>query len=312
MTTYAFVFPGQGSQKVGMGRAWADESEAARDVFEQADAALGSALTKLCWEGPGEDLQRTENTQPAILTTSIAILRAAADRLPEPAVVAGHSLGEYSALVAAGSLDFADAVKLVRERGRLMQKAVPEGEGAMAAVMGLEASEVEAVAADASGEGVCAAANYNSPIQTVLAGERAAVERAVELAKERGARRAVLLPVSAPFHSRLMAPAREGLEPHLETTRFETAGVPIVNNVDAVAVTDGASCREALARQVDGAVRWVESVERMRDDFGVDVFIEIGPGSVLSGLIRRIAPEAKVVSLAEPSGLDKLGEEGSS
>lgn len=307
--TVAFVFPGQGSQKVGMGQSWAAASPVARLVFDEADRALDTELSALCWEGPAEDLRRTENTQPAILTTSVAILRAAQDRLPQPVVVAGHSLGEYSALVAAAVLEFSDAVRLVRERGRLMQEAVPEGEGAMAAILGLDAGAVEDLAVEASSTGVCTAANYNAPVQTVIAGARPAVERAVDFAKARGAKRAVLLPVSAPFHSPLMAPAREGLEPLLAETGFGAPSVPVVINVDAVPVTEGARCRDALGRQVDSPVRWVESVQRMRDEFGVDTFIEIGPGSVLSGLIRRIVPGAKVVSLAEPAGLEKLAEE---
>ncbi len=312
MDRVGFVFPGQGSQQVGMGRSWADESPAARSVFDEADRVLDAELSTLCWEGPVEDLQRTENTQPAILTTSVAILRAVRDRLPPPAVVAGHSLGEYTALIAAGVLEFSDAVRLVRERGRLMQEAVPEGEGAMAAIVGLDAGTVEDLAREASSSGVCTAANYNAPMQTVIAGERKAVERAVEIAKERGARRAVLLPVSAPFHSPLMAPARAGLEPLLANTDFGAASVPVVTNVGAAPVTEGAACREALGRQVDGPVRWVESVRRMSDEFGVDIFVEIGPGSVLSGLIRRIVPGAKVVRLSEPAGLETFAGRGNS
>ncbi|MCP4205064.1 MAG: ACP S-malonyltransferase [bacterium] len=312
MQKVGFVFPGQGSQKVGMGRSWASVSPAAQAVFDEADRALGIELAGLCWEGPAEDLQRTENTQPAILTTSVAILRAAHDRLPQPVVVAGHSLGEYSALVAAGVLEFSDAVGLVRERGRLMQQAVPEGEGAMAAILGLDAGTVEDLAREASSVGVCAAANFNAPVQTVIAGDSTAVEKAVDLAKARGAKRAVLLPVSAPFHSPLMAPARAGLEPLLAETGFGKPGVPVVNNVDAAPVVEGAECRGALGRQVDNPVRWVESVQRMSDEFEVDTFVEIGPGSVLSGLIRRIVPGARVVSLAEPSGLEKLAEEATS
>jgi len=306
MSRVAFVFPGQGAQKVGMGQDWAQASKAARAAFDEASGALGFDIAALCWQGPAEDLQRTENTQPAILTTSIAIWRAAREQLPAPDVVAGHSLGEYSALVAAGVLEFADAVRLVRARGRLMQEAVPEGEGAMAAILGLEAAAVEALAAEASEDGVCAAANFNAPEQTVVAGDRRAVERAVEIAKQRGAKRAVLLAVSAPFHSPLMAPARAGLEPLLEDTDFADAAVPVVTNVDALPVTEGAASREALGRQVDGAVRWVESIERMREEFAIETFIEIGPGSVLSGLIRRIAPGAQVVSLSETTGLEKL------
>lgn len=309
----ALVFPGQGSQKVGMGRDWAESFSAAREVFDQADAALGGGLSDLCWEGPAETLQLTENTQPAILTTSVAILRAARERLPSAVVVAGHSLGEYSALVAAGAIDFSDAVRLVRERGRLMQLAVPAGQGAMAAILGLEPAAVEQLAADASSSsGVCTAANYNAPEQTVIAGDRPAVEKAVELAKERGAKRAVLLPVSAPFHSPLMAPARSGLEPLLAETAFTDPSVPVVTNVDAAPVSEGSACREALGRQVDGPVRWVESVRRMSEEFGVGTFIEVGPGSVLSGLIRRIVPGVQVVSLSDPSGLEALAQGGNS
>lgn len=306
MERVGFVFPGQGSQKVGMGRSWVDQSPVAGAVFEEADRALDDALSTLCWQGPAEDLQRTANTQPAILTTSVAILRAAMDRLPAPVVVAGHSLGEYTALVAAGVLEFSDAVRLVRERGRLMQEAVPEGEGAMAAILGLDAGTVEGLAAEASSIGVCTAANYNAPVQTVIAGSKLAVERAVALAKERGAKRAMLLPVSAPFHSPLMQPARAGLEPLLAETDFNEPRVPVVVNVDAAPVTEAGACRAALGRQVDGPVRWVESVTRMSAEFGVETFVEVGPGSVLSGLIRRIVPEARVVSLSEPSGLEKL------
>ena len=244
----AYVFPGQGSQKVGMGLAWSEASNAARAAFGEADVALDSALSRLCWEGPSEDLQRTENTQPAILATSVAILRAAQDRLPPPTVLAGHSLGEYSALVAAEVLDFGDALRLVRERGRLMQKAVPEGEGAMAAILGLDAETVERLAGEVASQGVCAAANYNAPVQTVIAGAKAAVERAVGLAKERGAKRAVLLPVSAPFHSPLMAPAREGLTPLLADTDFGAPSVPVVTNVDATAAADGGGHRSSLVR----------------------------------------------------------------
>lgn len=303
------VFPGQGSQKVGMGRAWAETSDAARQVFTLAGEALGEDLSRLCWEGPEEDLQLTANTQPAILATSIAIHRAVADRLPAPVVVAGHSLGEYSALVAAGALELADAVRLVRRRGELMQQAVPPGEGAMAAILGLDAGAVGEIAAAASEDGgVCAVANLNAPEQTVVAGARASVERAVEIAGERGARRAVLLPVSAPFHSPLMRPAAEGLAPVLADTAFSDPRVPVVTNVDAAPVTTGDAAREALGRQVEASVRWVESVRRMVEQEGVEVFAEVGPGNVLAGLNRRIAKGVKTVSLAEPGGLEKLEE----
>jgi len=299
----AFVFPGQGSQKVGMGRAWADESAAARSAFAEADEVLGFALSRLCWEGPEDELQLTANTQPAILTVSVAAWRAAADTGLAPEVVAGHSLGEYSALVAAGTLVFADALRLVRRRGELMQQAVPVGVGAMAAIIGLPASQVELIAQQAAGDEVCAVANYNAPIQTVVAGHRPAVERAVALAKENGAKRALLLPVSAPFHCELMRPAREALTPLLEATEFHDPRVPVMTNVDAAPVITGAAARQALARQVDSPVRWVESIERMIADHGVERFVEIGPGSVLSGLMRRIARGTQANSLAEPAAL---------
>jgi [acyl-carrier-protein] S-malonyltransferase len=302
----AFVFPGQGSQKVGMGAAWADASPLVAEVFERADAALGVSISRLCWEGPEEDLQLTANTQPAILTVSVAIHRELAARGLEAAVMAGHSLGEYSALVAAGSLELEDALRLVRRRGELMQDAVPVGEGAMAAVLGLEAEEVAQVARQAADGDVCAVANLNSPVQTVLAGSAAAIDRAIALARERGARRAVQLPVSAPFHSPLMAPAREGLTPLLEATGFEPPVPPVVSNVDALEVATGAEARDGLRRQVDAPVRWVESVERMHAEHGVERFVEVGPGSVLCGLIRRIVPGVETISVAEPSGLEGL------
>lgn len=306
MTT-AFVFPGQGSQKVGMGRAWVDSSAAAAEVFRRADEVLGFSVSRLCFEGPEEKLQLTANTQPAILTTSVAILAAVAEIDIEPAVVAGHSLGEYSALVTAGSLSLEDALRLVRRRGELMQQAVPVGEGAMAAVLGLDSTAVSEVADDASSTSeICAVANFNSPVQTVLAGDAAAIDRAVVLAKERGARRAVLLPVSAPFHSPLMAPAREGLTPMLEETEFMDPKIPVVDNVDAVEPANGAAVRDALRRQIDSPVRWVESVERMQAHHGATRFVEIGPGTVLSGLIRRIVSDVEVISVSGPDSLEAL------
>jgi len=299
-----FVFPGQGSQKVGMGREWAERSAAAKSAFDEANEALGFDLATLCWEGPEEELQRTANTQPAILTVSVAIHRALVDEgVAMPGAMAGHSLGEYSAHVAAGTLSLADAVRLVRRRGELMQEAVPEGVGAMAAVLGLDAGEVEAVAAEAAQGEVCSVANFNSPEQTVIAGNRGAVERAMALAKERGAKRAIPLPVSAPFHCALMAPAREGLLPDLEATTFATPSVPVVVNVDARPVSEGAAARDALIRQVDGPVRWVESVRRLVE-MGGRRFVEVGPGAVLSGLIRRIDREAKATSVADPAAFD--------
>jgi [acyl-carrier-protein] S-malonyltransferase len=305
VVTTAWIFPGQGSQFVGMGRAWRDASTPAAEVFERADEALGFALSRLCWEGPEEELQLTANTQPAILAVSAAIAAVLAERGLEPAVVAGHSLGEYSALVAAGSLTLEDALRLVRRRGELMQEAVPVGEGAMAAVLGLPAERVAALAAEAAQDEVCAVANYNSPVQTVLAGASAAIERAIALAPGYGARRAVRLPVSAPFHSPLMAPARRGLSPLLDATPFADPAVPVVSNVDAREVADGAAAREALRRQVDSPVRWVESVERMHVEHGVGRFLEVGPGTVLTGLTRRIVDGAEAIALAEPAALDQ-------
>jgi [acyl-carrier-protein] S-malonyltransferase len=308
----AFVFPGQGSQKVGMGRDWSTRFPEARAVFAEADAVLaelavseGAQLSALCFDGPAEALQRTAVTQPAILTTSVAIDRVLAARAERPAVTAGHSLGEYSAHVAAGTLRFADALRLVRQRGLLMQAAVPLGQGAMAAILGLEAEAVAEVAREASrGTEVCAVANFNAPEQTVLAGHAAAVERAMILARERGAKRALALPVSAPFHSPLMAPAREGLRPRLEEAEFADPGCPVVVNVDALPVRTGAAARDALVRQVDSAVRWVESVRWMASEGAVTTFVEVGPGAVLTGLGKRIAPQAGWISLAEPAGLD--------
>jgi [acyl-carrier-protein] S-malonyltransferase len=307
----AFVFPGQGSQKPGMGKAWAEVSAAARRTFEEADDALGFPLSKLCWEGPEEELGLTVNTQPALLTVSTAIHRAlatfpgAADL--RPLVMAGHSLGEYSALVASGALDFAAALHLVRHRGQLMQEAVPLGVGAMAAVIGLDTAGVTALAADAEGDGeLCAVANLNGPGQTVLAGHKAAVDRAVAMAKERGARKATLLAVSAPFHSPLMRPAREGMAAVLAETAFRDPRVPVVTNVDAAPATTGEAAREALVRQIDSPVRWVETVERMVADFGIEVFLEVGPGTVLCGLNRRIAQGTMSASLADPEQVRKL------
>jgi [acyl-carrier-protein] S-malonyltransferase len=307
----AFVFPGQGSQKVGMGRDWAATSAAARRAFEEADEALGSPLSRLCWEGPEEELNLTANTQPALVATSVAIHRALGELAPglRPVAVAGHSLGEYSALVAAGALGLADALRLVRRRGQLMQEAVPVGQGAMAAVIGLDAEAVAAVAAAAAQGEVCAVANLNGPAQTVIAGHQAAVDRAVALAKERGARRATLLAVSAPFHSPLMRPAREGMAPLLAAAEIRDPRVPVVTNVDAAPATTGAAAREALVRQIDSPVRWAESVRLMERAFAVELFVEVGPGSVLTGLNRRIAQAAGATAVSDPGHLRQLMEE---
>ena len=309
----AFVFPGQGSQKVGMGRAWAERFEEARRTFEEADELLGLPLSRLCWEGPAEELNLTANTQPALLTVSTAIHRAlpffpGAEGL-RPLAMAGHSLGEYSALVAAGALGFADALRLVRRRGQLMQESVPVGVGAMAAIIGLDAGAVSGLASDASGSEICAVANLNGPGQTVIAGHKAAVDRAVSLAKERGARKATLLAVSAPFHSPLMRPARDGMAGPLAETAFSDPAVPVVTNVDAAPETRGEAARDALVRQIDSPVRWVESVLWMAQGAGVDTFLEAGPGTVLCGLNRRIAPGTVSISLADPDQLRKVLDE---
>ena len=297
----ALLFPGQGSQSVGMGKALYDASPAARAIFDAADAALGFPLSRLCFEGPEEELKLTANTQPAILTHSVAAFEDLRARFPErlegAVVSAGHSLGEYSANVAAGALAFSDAVRLVRERGRFMQEAVPAGVGAMAAIVGLAPAEVEAACREAAqGESV-SPANYNSPEQTVIAGHAGAVERASQGCLARGAKRAIPLPVSAPFHCALMSPARERLRPLLEAAAFSEARIPVVTNVDAAPVTDGRALRDALVRQVDSPVRWVELVQRLARD-GVDRGLEIGPGNVLAGLVRRIEKGIKVEGYA--------------
>ena len=308
----AFVFPGQGSQKVGMGRAWQERFPESAAVFAAADEALGLPLARLCFEGPESELQLTANTQPAILAASAAMAVVVAERVAAagfaPAVVAGHSLGEYTAHVAAGTLTLGDALRLVRRRGELMQEAVPVGVGAMAAVLGLEPATVAEVAAEAAGDEVCAVANFNSPEQVVIAGHRGAVERASGLAKARGAKRALPLPVSAPFHCALMRPAREGLAPALRAAAFASPRVPVVTNIDALPVATGEAAREALERQIDGPVRWIESVRYMAEAMGVELFVEIGPGAVLAGLVKRIAPQARTISIQEPEGLDKLSE----
>jgi [acyl-carrier-protein] S-malonyltransferase len=295
----ALLFPGQGSQFVGMGRRLFESSAAARAVFDEADAVLGFPLSRLCFEGPEEELKLTANTQPAILTHSVAALaeiRASASAKTEGAAfAAGHSLGEYSACVAAGALVFADAVRLVRRRGEFMQEAVPAGVGAMAAIVGLAAEDVEAACREAAEGEVVTAANYNSPEQTVIAGHAAAVERASAACLARGAKRAIPLPVSAPFHSPLMRPARERMAGLLSETAFSDAAIPVVTNVDAAAVTDGGRLRESLVRQIDSPVRWVESVRLLARE-GVDHGIEIGPGNVLAGLVRRIERGIRVES----------------
>lgn len=291
MNKIAFIFPGQGSQHAGMGRELAENFPAARRVFEEADDALGFSLSRMCFDGPEEDLQLTANTQPAILTASIAAFNVLSEHGITPDLVAGHSLGEYSALVAAGCLTLTDAVRLVRRRGEFMQEAVPVGVGAMAAILGLDPDGVAAACEAARGEQVCSPANFNSPGQIVIAGHREAVERAVEECKSRGAKRAMLLKVSAPFHSALMMPAQEKMTEPLNSAQFSDLRFPIVNNVDSAVVTDGATAREALVRQISAPVRWTSSVSVMLDS-GVSTFVEVGPGKVLNGLVKSIAKEA--------------------
>jgi len=294
MGKVAFVFPGQGAQKVGMGKEAHDASPEARAVFDAADAALGEPLSKLCFEGPEEQLKLTANTQPAVLTTSIALLRAFGE---EPDVTAGHSLGEYSANVCAGTISFEDAVRIVRVRGTYMQEAVPVGEGAMAAVMKLERDAVDRICFET--DGIVEPVNYNSPGQIVIAGAADAVERAREALAQAGGR-SIPLPVSAPFHSSLMKPAEDRLHPHLRDTPFADPRHPIWVNVDAQPVTTGDLAREALVRQVSRPVRWDESVRHMVEG-GVTLFVEIGPGRVLAGLIARISKDVGKINVETPA-----------
>lgn len=299
----AFIFPGQGSQYAGMGKDLADNFSAARQVFEEADAALGFALSELCFNGPADQLQLTENTQPAILTVSVAALRAfEAEGGLRPDFVAGHSLGEYSALVAAGSLSLTDAVRTVRARGRYMQEAVPVGVGAMAAILGAGQDVVMTACAEAAQGEVCSAANINSPGQVVIAGATAAIDRAIELLKERGARRAMKLNVSAPFHCALMHPAQDRLAADLTEIEFKDLATQIVTNVDAKALNEGAAAREALIRQVSQPVRWLESVEFLISQ-GVQTLVEIGPGKVLSGLVRQIDRNLRCLNVEDQASL---------
>ncbi len=287
MPATALLFPGQGSQSPGMGAALAKRYAAARATFEEADDALGFGLSRLCFEGPASELRRTEITQPAILAVSVATLVALRERGIEASLVAGHSLGEYSALVAAGSLRFADAVRLVHSRGKRMQQAVPEGKGAMAALLGIDARSAETVCEEAAQGQVVAPANYNSPLQTVIAGHTEAVRRAVPLAKRAGARRAVMLAVSAPFHCALMEPARVAMEPALDAAEFADLSVGLVNNCRAAEVRAGVAARQGLKDQIPNPVRWHQTIEALRSR-GIDRFVEVGPGRVLTGLMRGI------------------------
>ncbi|HKQ54124.1 MAG TPA: ACP S-malonyltransferase [Pyrinomonadaceae bacterium] len=303
MASLAYIFPGQGSQFSGMGKDLAEKYTAARAAFEEADDALGFAISRLCFEGTAEELQLTENTQPAILTTSVAALRALeAEGLAAPAYVAGHSLGEYSALVAAGALSLADAVRTVRLRGRFMQEAVPVGTGAMAAVMGADLETIEAACEEAGQGEVCSPANINSPNQIVIAGHAGAVDRCVNVLKERWGKRAIKLNVSAPFHCQLMMPAQERLAAELEKLSFNDLRLPLVTNVDAGLIRGGAEARDALVRQVSSPVRWLESVRLLISE-GVQTFVEVGPGKVLCGLARQIERGANCLSAGDADGL---------
>ena len=294
MGKVAFMFPGQASQYPGMGKELAEKYPAARAVFDEADKALGFSISKMCFEGTEDELKLTANTQPAILTVSVAAFRVLEEKGIAPDYVAGHSLGEYSALVAVGSLKFVDAVKLVRKRGQYMQEAVAAGQGAMAAIMGLSPAVVQDACKRAAEGEVCSAANLNSPEQTVISGNASAVKRAVEIASQSGAKRAVILPVSAPFHSALMMPAQEKLEKDLQATVFADLQLPLVTNVDADTIRTGDEARGALVRQVSMTVRWEESMRALLDE-GVNTFVEVGPGRVLTGLMRQI--ERSVASL---------------
>jgi [acyl-carrier-protein] S-malonyltransferase len=302
--TIALLFPGQGSQAVGMDKDLADKYPAARRTFDEADEALGYKLSTVCFEGPEDQLRLTEITQPAILTASIAALRVLETRMPKPSYVAGHSLGEYSAHVAAGTFSFAEAVRTVRNRGKYMQEAVPVGVGAMAAILGMEAQKVAAVCQDAAQGEVCEPANINSPEQIVISGNTAAVERAAKLADERGAKRAKLLPVSAPFHCSLMKPAQDRLQVDLNALKLQKPVYPVACNVEAKLVTDDLRARDTLVRQVTGSVKW-DACMRVLIAQGVQTFIEVGPGKVLCGLMRQIDRSKTCLNVSDDASLTK-------
>jgi [acyl-carrier-protein] S-malonyltransferase len=300
----AFIFPGQGSQFVGMGKDLAEKYPIARQTFEEADEALGYKLSQMCFEGPEEQLRLTEITQPAILTVSVAALRVLEGRIPKPSFVAGHSLGEYSAHVASGTISFADAVRTVRSRGKYMQEAVPVGVGAMAAILGMPAEKVAEVCRDAAEGEVCAPANINSPEQIVISGNTAAVERGAKLADERGAKRAKLLPVSAPFHCSLMKPAQDRLEADLNKVKMQEPVYPVACNVETILVKDELKARDTLIAQVTGTVKWDPSMRLLIAE-GVDTFVEIGPGKVLCGLMRQIDRSKTCLNVSDDASLAK-------
>lgn len=301
--TLAYIFPGQGSQSPGMGKNLSENFPIAQRIFEEADDALRFSISELCFEGSVEDLQLTENTQPAILAVSAAVMATMeAEGFPRPDFVAGHSLGEYSGLLAAASLSLSDSIRTVRSRGRYMQEAVPVGTGAMAAVIGVPLKDIEVACSESSQGQVCAPANINSGTQVVIAGNTEAVDRASDLLKTRGARRVLKLNVSAPFHCALMTPAQERLAVDLEATGFDDLQVPLVTNVDAAVVGKAAAARDALVRQVSSSVRWLESVELLIEQ-GVDTFVEVGPGKVLTGLMRQINREVKCFNVEDAASL---------
>jgi [acyl-carrier-protein] S-malonyltransferase len=303
----ALIFPGQGSQIVGMGKDLAEKYPVARQTFEESDEALGYKLSQLCFEGPEDQLRLTEITQPAILTVSIAALRVLETQIPKPCLVAGHSLGEYSAHVASGTFSFTDAVRTVRNRGKYMQEAVPVGVGAMAAILGMDLEKVAGVCQDAAQGEVCSPANINSPEQVVISGNTAAVERAAKLADERGAKRAKLLPVSAPFHCSLMKPAQDRLEEDLKKIKMNKPVYPVACNVDAELVTDDLRALDTLARQVTGSVKWDQCM-RLLIALGVETLIEVGPGKVLCGLMRQIDRTKTCLNAGDDASMGKTVE----
>ncbi|HEY4580118.1 MAG TPA: ACP S-malonyltransferase [Candidatus Acidoferrales bacterium] len=304
MTQLAFLFPGQGSQQPGMSRDLCENFAVARETLAEADEALGFALSRLCFEGPTEELQLTANTQPAVLACSIAAYRVLAQHGITPAFVAGHSLGEHSALVAAGSIPFADALRIVRHRGQYMQEAVPVGTGGMAALLGISREQVEELCRAAAEGEVVAPANINSPAQIVVAGHIGAVRRVMERATAAGAKRAVLLPVSAPFHCSLMRPAQERLTPELNALRFEDLRFPLVNNARAELIRTGPEARQGLIDQICAPVLWAESIRRLRTH-GAHCFVEVGPGRVLAGMMRQIEPGVQAVNVEDSKSLEK-------